>query len=63
MIRVSGVLDFGMVGVLAEISHLLAGAGIPIFVISTFDTDYILIKSAHYENARNELTRNVHLFM
>ena len=63
MIRVSGVLDFGMVGVLAEIYHLLAGAGLPIFVISSFDTDSILIKSAHYANDKNELTSNGHLFM
>jgi len=43
--RVEGVLDFSLVGVLAGIANTLAVEGISIFAISTYDTDYILVKS------------------
>jgi hypothetical protein len=42
-IKVSGPLDLNAVGILANLSKVLAGARISIFVVSTFDTDYILI--------------------
>jgi hypothetical protein len=41
---VAGVLDLSMVGVLSSLSRALAGAGVPIFVVSTFDTDYVLVR-------------------
>jgi hypothetical protein len=44
ILRVLGTLDFSLVGILAGITHVLAGAGVSIFAISTFDTDYILLK-------------------
>lgn len=43
-LRVEGVLDFGLIGVLSELSTVMANAGISIFALSTFSTDYILIK-------------------
>lgn len=43
-IKVLGPLDFGLTGILAGISTLLAEEGISIFAVSTFDTDYILVK-------------------
>jgi len=43
-IKVQGPLDFGLTGILSGISGVLAGAGVSIFAISTFDTDYILVK-------------------
>ena len=43
-IKVLGPLDFSLTGILAGISKVLAQEGISIFAISTFDTDYILIK-------------------
>lgn len=46
MLKIKGVLDFGMVGVIARISEILANAKISIFVISTYNTDYILVKSS-----------------
>ena len=46
--RIAGQLEFSMVGVLAGISSVLADAGIPIFVVSTYDTDYILIKAERF---------------
>lgn len=42
--RIEGQLDFSLVGILARISGLLADHGISIFAISTFDTDYLLVK-------------------
>ena len=43
-LRIEGVLSFSMVGVLAAIAVPLAGGGISIFAVSTYDTDYILVK-------------------
>jgi hypothetical protein len=43
-LKVSEVLDFALIGILANISTILATAGVSIFVISTFNTDYILVK-------------------
>jgi len=41
---VLGPLDFSLVGILAALASSLASAGIPIFALSTFDTDYLLVK-------------------
>ena len=49
MLKISGVLDFGLVGVVSKISGILAAAEISIFVVSTFNTDYILLKSDNFE--------------
>lgn len=49
--RIQGVLDFSMVGVLARISALMADNGIGIFVVSTYNTDYILTKKENHEKA------------
>lgn len=43
--RIEGTLDFSLVGILAELAGLLAREGISIFAVSTFDTDYILVKA------------------
>lgn len=44
MFRVAGALDFGLTGVIASIATPLARAKVSIFSISTFDTDYVLVK-------------------
>ena len=54
--RVAGQLEFSMVGVLAGISHVLADAGIPIFVVSTYDTDYILVKAERFDGTLRVLS-------
>jgi len=46
---VDGVLDFSMVGVIAKISHALAKAEISLFVVSTYNTDYVLLKADDFE--------------
>lgn len=50
-LRVQGTLDFALVGILAGIAQVLAQQKIPIFAISTYNTDYILLKQAHYLRA------------
>ncbi len=53
--RIEGVLDFSLIGILAEISKCLAENNIGIFAISTYNTDYILTKSENLEKAINAL--------
>jgi len=55
-LKVAGILDFGMVGVIAKISNILAEAKISLFVISTYNTDYILIKQDSFEAVIGELS-------
>ncbi len=49
--RVEGVLDFSLIGILSEICRILAENRISVFVISTFNTDYVLIKQENYQRA------------
>ncbi|WP_330387898.1 ACT domain-containing protein [Natronincola peptidivorans] len=51
MLKVEGPLDFSLIGILSSISTVLAQSKISIFAISTFDTDYILLKSKDFDNA------------
>lgn len=53
--RIQGVLDFSLVGILARIATLLAKNSIPIFAISTYNTDYVLTKAEHCEKALDAL--------
>jgi hypothetical protein len=50
-LKVAGPLDFALTGVLASLAEPLSEAGISIFAISTFDTDYILVKEADLDRA------------
>ena len=50
-IRIVGKLDFSLVGILSNISGILAKEQIGIFAISTYDTDYILLKGEQLEQA------------
>ena len=47
--RIEGVLDFGLIGVIARITDVLARADISVFVVSTYNTDYIFLKSHDFE--------------
>lgn len=49
--RVAGPLEFSLTGILASIAGALADQKIPLFAVSTFDTDYILVKEEHWQNA------------
>ena len=54
-IKVLGPLDFSLTGILADISTVLSKAEISIFALSTFDTDYILVKSEQILFAKDAL--------
>ncbi len=49
--RIQGVLDFSLIGILAKISTILAENKIGVFVVSTFNTDYILVKKENIDRA------------
>lgn len=55
-IQVMGPLDFSLTGILNSLTTPLAEAKISIFAISTFDTDYLLVKSADLERAKAVLS-------
>ena len=54
-IKVTGPLDFNLTGILAGISDILSKENISIFAISTFDTDYILVRTQDLTSARTAL--------
>lgn len=55
ILKIEGPLDFSLIGILSSISSILANKGISIFAVSTYDTDYILIKSKDIDKAVNVL--------
>jgi hypothetical protein len=54
-LKVQGTLDFSLTGILARIASVLAEAKIPIFAISTFNTDYILVQKENIDAAVSAL--------
>lgn len=59
-LKITGILDFSLVGILSAISTALAQAGISIFAVSTYNTDYILIKARELEAALQTLGNDGH---
>jgi hypothetical protein len=51
IIKIEGILDFSLVGILAALASVLSGAGISIFAVSTYNTDYILVRETALEKA------------
>ena len=62
-LKVQGPLDFDLTGILASLVEPLAGAGVSIFAISTYDTDYILVREKDLEKAKQVLMANGHTFL
>lgn len=58
MLKVLGPLDFSLTGILSDIADCLAQAKVSIFALSTFDTDYILVKSSSLKLAVTSLQEN-----
>jgi len=54
--RIEGVLDFSLIGILSKLSGILAENKIGIFAVSTYNTDYILVKAKNYARAMNVLS-------
>ena len=61
-IKVLGPLDFGLTGILARVSGVLAEAEISIFALSTYDTDYILVKNNTLSVAKKALSEAGYIF-
>ncbi|MBK1813812.1 ACT domain-containing protein [Clostridium sp. YIM B02505] len=55
ILKIEGPLDFSLIGILSSISSILASKGISIFAVSTYDTDYILIKNKDIDKAVKSL--------
>lgn len=55
-LRVAGALDFSLIGILARITGVLAESEISVFCVSTYDTDYILVRSHALAGAVRALT-------
>ncbi|MDR2379040.1 MAG: ACT domain-containing protein [Bifidobacteriaceae bacterium] len=55
LMRLPGEWDFQLVGVLCELTSVLAQARVPVFTVSTFNTDYLLVKSVNLERAARAL--------
>ena len=53
--RVEGTLDFSLVGILSRLTAVLAEEGIPVFAVSTYDTDYVLVKAEQFSPAADAL--------
>jgi len=56
--RIGGVLDFSLIGILSKIASLLSENQISIFAISTYNTDYILVKNKDFDQAITILKNN-----
>jgi uncharacterized protein len=60
LLTVRGPLEFTLTGIMASLAGTLAAAGVPIFAVSTFDTDHILVKEADLERAIKALREAGH---
>jgi len=61
IVRIEGSLDFSLVGIIADISAIFKKKNISIFTISTYDTDYFLIKQKDLDSAIQALIENNHI--
>ncbi len=62
-LKVQGPLDLDLTGVLSSIAVPLAEAGVSIFTLSTYDTDYILIREGDLEKAKRALQASGHTLL
>lgn len=56
-LKVEGPLDFGLTGILSSLALPLANAKVSIFSLSTYDTDYILVKKENLDKAVEVLSK------
>ena len=59
-LEVAGPLDFSLTGIMASLSGALAAAGVSLFVVSTYDTDYVLVRDADLARAKAALQEAGH---
>jgi hypothetical protein len=55
-IKIVGPLDFGLTGIIAELTSVLAAIGITVFVVATYDTDYVFVRHESLDRAKRALT-------
>ena len=60
MIKIEGPLDFSIVGIIADLSAIFKKKNISIFTLSTYDTDYILLKQKDLDTGIQMLIENGH---
>lgn len=60
--RIEGQLDFSLTGILSRISAVLADAGIGIFAVSTYNTDYVLVKARDLDRSVSSLKEAGYVF-
>lgn len=60
--RVAGTLDFALVGILSKLTTVLAAAGISVFAISSYDTDYLLVREESVAATSHALIQAGYLF-
>ena len=58
ILKIKGLLDFSLTGIISKISSVLSDANISVFVISTFNTDYVMVKNETLEKAVEVLRGN-----
>lgn len=63
LFRVAGELPLGLTGILLSLLDPLAAAGLAIFALSTFDTDYVMVKAADRDRAESTLSAAGHRFV
>lgn len=61
--RIQGTLDFSLVGILSRLSGILAENNIGIFAVSTYNTDYILVKRENFSRAVDVLSEAGYVFV
>lgn len=61
--RIEGTLDFSLIGIISKISKILADKQIGIFVVSTYNTDYILVKEENWDYTVKTLTKEGYTFL
>ncbi len=61
--RIQGILDFSLIGILAPIAKILADNKIGIFAVSTYNTDYILVKKENFQKALDLLKANGYMII
>jgi len=62
-LKIEGPLDFELTGILAKLSKVLDDCGISIFAISTYDTDYVLVREKDLNNAVKALSQAGYIFL
>lgn len=58
ILKIKGPLDLSQTGIISSIAGILSQSHIPVFVVSAYQTDYVLIKENHLKSARDALNKN-----